>query len=112
MRITLGILLVLGAIFLLTTGAWFFAKSRLPSWMTGIWRWPLGDNLTATVVHSMGWASVLVGAACVPTVVVLVLWDRSTATHLAEVSSMFLAGAGTFGLIWSVVLSRSKPVSV
>jgi Na+(H+)/acetate symporter ActP len=112
MRITLEILLVVGAIFLLTTGAWFFAKSRLPSWMTGIWKWPLGDNLTGTVVHLVGWASVLVAAACVPTVVVLALWDRSTATYLAGMSSMFLAGAGSFGLIWSVVLSRSKPVSV
>lgn len=112
MRITLEILLILGAIFLVATGTWFFAKSRLPSWMTGIWRWPLGDNLTATVVHLMGWASVLVAAACVPTIVVLVLWDRSTATHLAELTSMFLAGAGSFGLIWSVVLSRSNAASI
>ena len=112
MRITLEILLILGAIFLAVTGGWFFAKSRVPSWMTGIWRWPLGNNLTSTVVHLMGWASVLVAAACLPTVVVLVLGDRSTATHLAELSSMFLAGAGSFGFIWAVVLSRSKPVSV
>jgi Na+(H+)/acetate symporter ActP len=91
-------------------GIWLLAKSRLPSWMKGIWKWPLGDNLTAVVVQMMGWASVLAGAACLPTVVVLAMWDQSTATHLAQISAAFLVGAGLFGFVWSLALSRSKPV--
>jgi Na+(H+)/acetate symporter ActP len=109
-RFVLEVILVLAATFMVALGIWLVAKSRLPSWMTGIWKWPLGDNLSANVVQMMGWASVLVGAACMPTVVVLALWDQSPTTRLAEVSSMFLVGAGSFGFISSVVLSRSKTV--
>jgi hypothetical protein len=109
MQFALEGFLVIGAIFLFATGIWFLAKSKLPSWMTGIWKWPLGDNLTATVVQMMGWASLLLGAACMPTVVVLALWDQSTATHLAQISAAFLLGGGLFGFVWSLALSRSKP---
>jgi Na+(H+)/acetate symporter ActP len=104
----LQIFLVVGAVFLLGQGIWFFANSRLPSWMKGIWKWPLGDNYPAAVAHLIGWASVLAGGAAIPTLVVLGLWDRSTATGIAEMTSMFLAGAASFAMAWSVFLSRSK----
>ncbi len=42
---------------------WTISKSRLPSWMKGIWKWPLGDNLSRTVARLQGWANLFIGAA-------------------------------------------------
>jgi Na+(H+)/acetate symporter ActP len=102
----LQIFLVLACVFAVGQGIWFFANSRLPRWMRGIWKWPLGDNYPASVAHLIGWASVLAGGAVIPTLVVLGLWDRSTATGIAEMASMLLAGAASFAMAWSVFLSR------
>jgi hypothetical protein len=109
-RVVLQAILLVGSVLLVAQGIWLFAKSRLPSWMKGIWKWPLGDRYPAAVAHLLGWSAVLVGAACLPTLAVLALWDRSTASALAEITSMFLAGAGTFALMWSVFLSRKSAV--
>jgi uncharacterized membrane protein SpoIIM required for sporulation len=105
-RVVVQILLVFACLFAVGQGIWFFANSRLPSWMRGIWKWPLGDNHPASVARLIGWASVLAGGAVIPTLVVLGLWDQSTATGIAEISSMFLAGAASFAMAWSVFLSR------
>src|SRR5258708_29420717 len=87
----LMIFLALACVFAFGQGIWFFATSRLPSWMKGIWKWPLGDNHPASVAHLIGWASVLAGGAAVPTLVVLGLWDRSTGTGIAQTASLLLA---------------------
>ena len=107
-REALQIFLVAAGVFAFGQGIWFLVNSRLPSWMKGIWKWPLGDNYPAAVAHLIGWASVLAGGACLPTLVVLGLWDRSTATGIAEIASMFLAGAASFAMAWVVFLSRNK----
>ena len=107
-REALQIFFVVGGVFLLGQGIWFFANSRLPSWMKGIWKWPLGDNYPAAVAHLIGWASVLAAGAAIPTLVVLGLWDRSTPTGIAEMVTTLLAGAALFAMAWCVFLSRSK----
>jgi hypothetical protein len=109
-RSFLEVILLVASVLLLAQGIWLFANSRLPSWVKGIWKWPLGDHYPAAVAHLMAWAAVLVGGACVPTVMMLGFWDRSTASALAEISSMFLAGAGSFALAWSVFISRRSAV--
>jgi hypothetical protein len=90
-------------------GAWLLRKSRVPSWVNGIWKWPLGDNLSPTVARLMGWSALLVGVACGPTAVMAAVWDRSPTTWVAAMASMFLAGAGLFPWVWSVSLSHSNP---
>ena len=69
----------------------------------------MGDNLTPAVVRTLGWANVLAATACVPAILVLIIWNRSSAELLAAMAAMFLAGAATFGGVCSVVLSRLKP---
>jgi hypothetical protein len=101
----LGALLSAGA-FLIGFGGWLLNKSRVPAWMKGIWKWPLGDDLTPTVARLLGWSNVLVGATSIPVGVVLG-WDRSPMTWIAASIAMFLVGAGTFALVWSIFLSRS-----
>jgi hypothetical protein len=108
-RIALEVSLIAAGILLIGFGAWMLAKSRVPSWAKGIWKWPLGDNLSPIVARLMGWSSVLVGVACLPATVMFAQWDRSPTTWLASLTTMFMAGAGLFPWIWSVTLSRSKP---
>jgi hypothetical protein len=42
---------------------WTIRKSRLPSWMKGRWKWPLGNNLSPRVATLQGWANLFVGAS-------------------------------------------------
>jgi hypothetical protein len=106
-RVILQVFL-LGGLLLIGQGAWLIAESRLPSWMKGIWKWPLGESHPAAVANLLGWASLLVGAACVPTLVFLGLWDLSTTSRIAQIASSSLVGAGSFALAWSVFFSRRK----
>jgi hypothetical protein len=101
--------LVIAGIFAFSLGGWMIANGRLPSWAKGFWKWPLGENLTATVVRTTGWANVLAGFACPPAIALLIVWDRSAGAWIAAMTAMFLAGAASFAGIWSVVLSRIEP---
>jgi hypothetical protein len=105
-RAIYAVILVLLGIASAGFGVWYIAKGRLPAWMKGIWRWPMGDNLTHDVVRALGWASLLVAAACPPTILMLTVWNRSPDVWLASMAAMFLVGAASFALVWSVVLSR------
>lgn len=109
MRLVLGLVLVIFGALSLVIGVWIIAKSRLPAWMKGIWKWPMGENLTPTVARTLGWASVLAAVACPPAIVLLILWNRGASAWLASMLAMFLAGAASFAAIWSVLVSRSKP---
>jgi hypothetical protein len=91
----------------LAIGVWL-AKSRLRAWMKGIWKWPVGDNLTPTVARTLGWANILAAVAR-PPAIVLILWSRGSSAWLASTLAMFLAGAASFAGIWSVLVSRTKP---
>ena len=106
MNLVLEIALMVSGVTLFGFGAWLLLKSRVPSWCTGVWKWPLGDNLSPTVARLMGSSALLVGVACGPTAVVVAIWDRSPATWIASLTSMFLVGAGAFSWIWGVSLSR------
>jgi hypothetical protein len=87
-------------------GAWVIAKSQLPSWVKGIWKWPLGDNLSPTVADLQGWASVLVGAASLVLLVPLLLLPRRDAASRVgvAVAVLFLL-VGVAAYVRSVVLS-------
>jgi hypothetical protein len=106
--LALSLLALLIGMVLIPFGVWLLRNSRVPAWMKGIWKWPLGDNLTPTVARLQGWASVLVGAAGL-VASVLRLLPYMTALFGAMVAA-FLIGAGVFPLAWSVLLSRGKPV--
>ena len=88
-------------------GIWLLVKLKVPRWAKGIWKWPLGDNLSPTVARLMGWSALLIGGACVPTAAVIAESDRIFAL-LAAMVAMLLIGAGIFPWIWGVFLSRSK----
>ena len=92
-------------------GSWLIARGELPGWMTGIWKWPAGDNLTPMVVRTMGWANVLAAAACPPAILILIIWNRGSGVWVAAMGAMFLAGAATFAVAWSVVISRDRGAS-
>jgi len=108
----LEIVLLIAGLAMIGFGAWLIAKSKVPAWLKGIWKWPMGDNLTPTVARLWGWANVLAGAACLPTLVLLVLWDRGPGTWIAGMLAMLFAGAASFASVWCLALSRMKPAQV
>lgn len=89
-------------------GVWILVKSAFPSWMRGIWKWPVGDKMSREVVRLMGWSTVIVGGACMPAAYVAASSGRTSATVLVAMAAMFLAGAGLFAWIWGVFLSHGK----
>ena len=44
-------------------GVWIIASGRLPSWVKGPFRWPLGDAVTPRIAVVVGWASAIAGLA-------------------------------------------------
>jgi hypothetical protein len=108
-HLIIGVALIVAGVALFGFGAWLLLKSRVPTWVKGVWKWPLGDNLSPTVARLMGWSALLVGVACGPAAVMVAIWDRSPTTWVSAMAAMFLAGAGLFPWIWSVSLSRTKP---
>lgn len=109
MGVVLELVLLIAGLAMIGFGAWLIAKSKLPAWLKGIWKWPLGDNLTPTVARLLGWANVMAGAACLPTLVLLVLWDRSSSAWIASMVAMLFVGAASFALVWCLALSRMNP---
>src|SRR5206468_10877230 len=105
LRAILVAVLVVAGVGGLGFGSWLIAQGRLPTWMTGIWKWPAGDNLPPTVVRMMGWANVI-AAACVPGVLLLIIWNRSSGTWVASLAALLSAGAATFAVVWRVGTSR------
>ena len=87
-------------------GVWVIAKKRLPLWMRGLWKWPLGDNLTPEVANFQGWAAVLVGAgALVAVVPVLRLPDRSATSRASLAIVVLFLLVGVVAYVRSIVLS-------
>jgi len=88
-------------------GAWMIAKSRLPSWARGIWKWPMGDNLSAAVARQLGVALLLISAAClVLVVVVLRVPLHDLGFWVAWAATVLFLALGLVVYIRSVVLSR------
>ena len=102
----LGVLALAMGLASIPVGVWLLRASRLPAWMTGIWKWPLGDNVTPTVLHLQGWAFELTGVAALVAALVVVVPHR--AVVFGGLIGMFLAGAATFAWVWSVALSRRR----
>ena len=96
--------------FAIPMGAWIFAKSRLPSWATGVWKWPMGDNLSVVVARQLGVALLLVGASClVLVVVVLRVALHDVGFWIAWTATVVLLIAGLAFYTRSVILSNGKP---
>jgi FKBP-type peptidyl-prolyl cis-trans isomerase FkpA len=111
-RVIGAAVLVLCAASTIPFGAWVIAKSRLPSWMTGIWKWPLGENLSPEVVYWQGWAGVVVGAAALVTLIPLLNgphWSATSRTGLALV--VLLLPVGVVAEARSILLSRRAPAT-
>ena len=104
--------LVLGAGSTIPFGAWVIAKSRLPSWMRVIWKWPLGDNLSPEVTVWQGWAGVSVGVAALVALVPVLRLPDPTATSRAgvAVAVLFLL-VGVVAYVRSIVLSYRAPAT-
>jgi FKBP-type peptidyl-prolyl cis-trans isomerase FkpA len=107
-----AVVLVLGGALTLPFGAWVIAKSRLPSWMRGIWKWPLGDNLSPEVAKLQGWAAVLAGAAALLTLVPLLRLPERDVTSRAvlAVAVLFLLVC-VAAYVRSIVLSYRTPAT-
>lgn len=92
-------------------GAWVIAKSRLPSWMKGIWKWPLGNNLTSEVANLQGWASGLVGAGSLVLLVPLLLLPRvNLVSRVGLVVTVLFVLVGLVAYVRSVVVSYRTDV--
>ena|SRR5579859_3125066 len=90
-------------------GAWMIAKSMLPSWARGIWKWPMGDNLSVSVARQLGVALLLVSAAClVLVVVVLRVPLHDLGFWVAWAATVLFLALGLVVYVRSVVLSRRK----
>jgi len=101
------VILVLGAALTIPIGAWVIAKSRLPSWARGIWKWPLGGNVSPEVAGLQGWSALLVGVAALLTLTPLVRLPERDLTSLAALSVallFLLVAVGAY--VRSVVLSH------
>jgi hypothetical protein len=102
----LGALVLLMGLASIPFGIWLLNASRLPTWMKGIWKWPLGDNVTRAVLRLQGWAYVLIGAGAL--VASVEVWSPHVTAVFVGLVGMFLAGAASFAFVWSVGLSRAK----
>jgi len=90
-------------------GAWMIGKSRLPSWARGFWKWPMGDNLSATVARQLGVALLLVGAACLVLVDVVIRMPlHDLGFWIAWAATVLLLAAGLVVYARSVTLSKRK----
>ncbi len=109
-RVAAAVVLVVGGASTIPFGAWLIAKSRLPSWMRGFWKWPLGENLSPEVAYWQGWAGVVVGAAALVTLIPLLNGPDPSATSRAglALAVLFLI-VGVVAYVRSVVLSQRAP---
>src|SRR4029077_6616009 len=111
-RVAAAVVLVLAAAAAIPFGAWLIANSRLPSWMRGIWKWPLGENLSPEVAYWQGWAGVVVGAAALVTLIPLLNGPDGSAVSRAglALAILFLI-VGVVASVRSVVLSHRPPAT-
>jgi FKBP-type peptidyl-prolyl cis-trans isomerase FkpA len=102
-----AVVLVLCSASSIPFGAWVIAKSRLPSWMRGIWKWPLGDNLSAEVAELQGWAALLAGAAALLLLVPLLrLPDRDVTSRAGLAVAVLFLLVCIAAYVRSIVLSH------
>lgn len=102
-----AVVLVLCSASSIPFGAWVIAKSRLPSWMRGIWKWPLGNNLSPEVAGLQGWAAVLAGAAALLLLVPLLrLPDRDVTSRAGLAVAVLFLLVCIAAYVRSIVLSH------
>src|SRR5260370_38136210 len=91
-------------------GGWLGGKSRVPSWMRGVWKWPLGNNLSPEVVNLQGWTAVLVGGgALVALVPLLRLPDGGAISRAGVAAAVLFLLVGVVGYVRSIALSYAAP---
>jgi len=74
--------------------------------MKGIWKWPLGNNLTPEVASLQGWASALVGAGSLVLLVPLLLLPRRDAvSRVGVVVAILFVLVGMGAYVRSIVHS-------
>ena len=93
---------------LVSFGAWLIARASLPPWVKGIWKWPLGSNLTTRVIHMQGWACILIGFSCWAASALHLLAPRSVAAWSAVAVTVLLLASGLVLYVRSLLLSRGK----
>jgi FKBP-type peptidyl-prolyl cis-trans isomerase FkpA len=107
-----AVVLVLGGASTIPFGAWVLAKSRLPSWMKGIWKWPLGNNLSPEVAGLQGWAAVLAGAAALLTLVPLLrLPERDVSSRAVLAVAVLFLVVCVAAYVRSIALSYGAPAT-
>ena len=109
-RLVGAVVLVVGGASMIPFGVWLIAKSRLPSWMRGVWKWPLGNNLSPEVVNLQGWTAVLVGGgALVALVPLLRLPDGGAISRAGVAVAVLFLLVGVVGYVRSIALSYRAP---
>jgi hypothetical protein len=97
---------------------WTISKSRLPSWMEGMWKWPLGNDLSPRVATLYGWANLFVGASSLALLVLVAALPASPNGYADQVrlmvgSALFLVIAllavGVVLFVRSMRLSNREP---
>lgn len=98
-------------------GAWVLATSRWPSWMKGLLKWPLGDQLTPRVIRLQGWSYLFVGLASLVLTVLLLVFAVLLANDTPMVRwlvggvlsiTVLLTLCGVVPYVRSVVLSYRR----
>ena len=98
-------------------GVWILTTSRLPSWMRGTLKWPLGDRISLQVIVMQGWSYVLIGASSLVMTLLLFVLPPLLASNslpvrwvvglvLMLVAALLLSGMLPY--IRSVRMSRSQ----
>jgi hypothetical protein len=81
-------------------GVWIIACRRLPSWVKGPLRWPLGDVVTPRIAVIVGWASAIAGVG-------LVIVTSAVRTSPSQLGFDLTVGASVLAVISSVLMAWS-----
>jgi hypothetical protein len=103
-----ALLIVLGVL-VVPFGIWLLTREKLPPWMKGFWTWPLGNNLTAAVIHMQGWAALLIGASSFAASTLHLFPYHSAEAWSALSVTVLLVTGGVALYVRSLLLSRHQP---
>lgn len=87
------------------TGVFELRTGRLPGWMVGSLRWPLGASITRSVARLQGVASLLLGTVLAAEMVSL-QYPHWALYRASLIGAELMAAAIALLLAWSIVLSR------
>jgi hypothetical protein len=100
--------LILLALVAIGLGVCLIVMRRLPAWVRGPLKWPLGHSVTPRVLVIYGSAGIVAGVGLAIVTFALRSSSRELVLELA-ILALVLAAASATLTIWSLVLSRQAP---